>query len=76
MSGRRRRRPYRLMGAIRPPVCRQQRSDLAVAVLQWAPVGTARPLTIAGIGRTCIEAQACALSMVGLLVSYQRPGLS
>ena len=74
MSGRR--KPFRLVGAIGRLTCRQQRSDLSVAVLQWAPVGAARPLQIAGIGRTCIEAQACAFAMVGFLVSYQRPGLS
>ena len=74
MSGRR--RPFRLMGAIGRLACRQQRADLSVAVLQWAPVGAARPLEIVGVGRTCVEAQAHAFALVGYLATRPRPGLS
>lgn len=74
MSGRR--KPFRLMGRIGRLHCRQQRSDLSIAVLQWAPVGAARALPIVGIGRTCAEAQAYAFGLVGLLSTAPRSGLS
>ena len=74
MSGRR--KPFRLVGAIGRLTCRQQRAELSVAVLQWAPVGAARPLQIVGVGTSCAEAQAYAFLMVGFLSTRPRPGLS